>query len=75
MAPVGTLQILLSGTCKKHIYPGSPREREPRAQTGTHTSLLQPARVKPCPQVQAAQVSPASSAWLRLPGAPSRGVS
>lgn len=70
MAPVGTVQFLLSGHAKSVFAQSHSHEHEPRAQTGTHTSLLQPARVKPCPEVQAAQVSPAHGARLRLAGAP-----
>lgn len=56
VAPLGTAQLLLSGTHKKRIYPELlPMSPEPRL--APMTSLLQPGKVKPCPEVQAAQVS------------------
>lgn len=58
MAPLGTAQFLLSGTLKKHIYPESPPMNvSPEPRLAPTTSLLHPGEVKPCPEVQAAQVS------------------
>lgn len=58
MAPLGTAQLLLSGTHKKRIYPElPPMNVSPEPRLAPMTSLLQPGKVKPCPEVQAAQVS------------------
>lgn len=58
MAPLGTAQLLLSGTHKKRIYPElPPMNVSPEPRLAPMTSLLQPGKVKLCPEVQAAQVS------------------
>lgn len=66
MAPVGTVQFLLSGTCRKHIYPESaPLKVSPEWQSG-HPCYSQP---KSSPAQKCRQVSPARGAWHRVPGA------